>query len=216
MVACLWMADGQGKRLPVAPEQAARVAVEQVGGWAGLRRAADTTLAAATRAEELSASVAKPAQLVIAQPPAVQVAVCGRGFVDASVLESEQAPPWASDMERAAADSRQRVVQHLNASANDADRVVAALLAGDAAAAAKIAYRSSDATAYSLALGQCAKDASAACGLLSAARWAQLDAGNAAPWLALASAAWRRGDEAGLAEGLHRASVSSTLDFGYG
>ena len=113
-------------------------------------------------------------------------------------------------------DSRQRVEQHLKASANDADRVVAALLAGDAAAAATIAYRSSDSTAYSLALARCLSDASAACGLLSAARWAQLDAGNAAPWLALASAAILRGDEGGFAEGLHRASLATAMDFGYG
>ncbi|CAN5305649.1 hypothetical protein BH11PSE10_BH11PSE10_06400 [soil metagenome] len=112
--------------------------------------------------------------------------------------------------------SRQRVEQHLKASADDTDRVVAALLAGDAAAAAKIAQLSSNATAYGMALGSCARDASAACGLLSAARWAQLDAGNAAPWLLMASAALQCGDEAGLAEGLHRASLATTMDVGFG
>jgi hypothetical protein len=72
-----------------------------------------------------------------------------------------------------------------------------------------------DPTLYASAYYLCQQDASSnpACASMSAARWGQLDPGNAAPWLALAAQAMARQDRAAALEALFQLSKASRLDY---
>lgn len=77
---------------------------------------------------------------------------------------------------------------------------------------ARVAAASPDATAYALALQACralADPAAGACGLLGPAQAAQLEPGNAWPWLALAAEAAARQDSEGEHDAMRRAAQAS-------
>jgi hypothetical protein len=77
---------------------------------------------------------------------------------------------------------------------------------------ARVAAASPDATAYALALQACralADPAAGACGLLGPAQAAQLEPGNAWPWLALAAEAAARQDSDGEHDAMRRAAQAT-------
>lgn len=96
----------------------------------------------------------------------------------------------------------------------------------DAEGLAQLALADRDPLVYALARGVCALprgdiqqgelSAPAGCGQLSAQGQAEREPDNAAAWLAVAAEAEARGDAAGVAEALHRASVAPTLDSHWG
>jgi len=101
--------------------------------------------------------------------------------------------------------SQARIDAALRASADPMDRAVADLLnIGDLRApeavqeaVAQQAAVSDDARVVALGYGVCQQDSARAssCASLTAARWAQVDAGNGIPWIDLLAQARARGDE---------------------
>jgi hypothetical protein len=83
-------------------------------------------------------------------------------------------------------------------------------------ALAQLASTSNRADVYALAFYRCHSVGIAAaegsCSLLSAERWAQIEPGNAAPWLFAADDAAQRGDRSGQAEAYFRASKAAAFD----
>ncbi len=83
----------------------------------------------------------------------------------------------------------------------------------------------SDARVYGLAYANChpwvalmpgaPSPAMPSCARLSATRWAQLDPGNAAPWVWALDAAEKRGDAAAEHDALDRIAASSRMDINY-
>lgn len=141
----------------------------------------------------------------------------------------------AADASTAAVPAAQRAAMQarwrdaLRLSRDERARVVAALAvvrAGDDGAAAATAIdalaqqalRTRDGWVYGVALQACAAqvEAPAACRLLHAEQWARLDAANALPWLHAAADARTRGDAAGEAEAMYRASLAATSDAHWG
>ena len=85
---------------------------------------------------------------------------------------------------------------------------------------AQLALTTRDADAYAYAFHACRQGeptkAVAACGQLSAERWAQLDPHNAAPWLYLASEAHERKDVPALEHAAYRISTARVSDIRWG
>lgn len=79
---------------------------------------------------------------------------------------------------------------------------------------ARMAAATRDPAVYALAIQACraSTDGPSACRLVSAARWAQLDKGNASPWLSLLSDATQSGDAAAASEALHRMATAQRSD----
>jgi hypothetical protein len=86
----------------------------------------------------------------------------------------------------------------------------------DADGVAELASSSDDPGVYALGIYACRTQqkpgAGAHCGALSAARWAQLEPGNAVPWLLAADDAARRGDSGTRDEAFFRASRAEVID----
>ena len=79
----------------------------------------------------------------------------------------------------------------------------------------RLAVSSTDPQVYALAFHACGKGGTGACQLLSAAQWARLDPDNAAPWLAVLSAAKAGNDRAAQAEALHRIATARRSEQGF-
>ena len=82
-------------------------------------------------------------------------------------------------------------------------------------ALARMAVSSTDPGVYALAFRACGINGEGACQMLSAEQWARIDAGNAAPWLYLLSAAHKHGDVALQNEALHRIATAQRSDTGF-
>jgi hypothetical protein len=81
-------------------------------------------------------------------------------------------------------------------------------------ALARLAASATDPRVYAITVRACSAHKSVgACQLITPARWAQLDPGNAAPWLFMLSDL-RRGDRAALDEALHQIATSQRIDLG--
>lgn len=136
--------------------------------------------------------------------------ICGLGRVSQRELENgnpllmAKAALAAQALERRKDTALSRLSARL-AAGPDRDQVAARLLMGDAQGAALIAARSTDATAYRLALMSCWKSPDASnCQALTTQAWARLDAEDARPWLYLMGEAMRRPDEASATEALEQ------------
>lgn len=112
------------------------------------------------------------------------------------------------------------IMRLLDPGSSDAQRVAGLILQGDVAAAAQVAASGEDGFIYGMAWRACHTELetgpSAACGLLTIDRWAQLEPNNMAPWLAGLSVALRRGDYAQAVNAMHRAGLSSEVEGGWG
>lgn len=82
-----------------------------------------------------------------------------------------------------------------------------------------LASTTRDPRVYALAWEACLPGPSgaphAACAGLKTRRWAQLDPGNAVPWMAVASDAAEQGDTAGVDEAMHRVASAERVDSGW-
>jgi len=102
----------------------------------------------------------------------------------------------------------------------------AAATAADAAGVAPIrrlsrmAMSTADPFVYAAALQACSQgnpgDTADHCGMLNLYRWIQLDSGNAAPWMALGSAAQANGDTAALNDAMYHVATSRRVDSYWG
>lgn len=155
-----------------------------------------------------------------------RVRICGAGDVDLPVPQREaEAAVSAVVIEPMALRVSERLLPQFDASADEHDRALAhfivSRLGGSAApvrreALAVLAMNARDPRTYRLALIACGSlRAEGTCRRLSNERWAQLDADNAAPWLALAQEAFDRGDHAGVADALFRASRAQRSDLAF-
>lgn len=128
--------------------------------------------------------------------------------------------------------TRAQTVRHLNAearidaalrsSADPFDRAVADLVnaggmrsdAGRDEAVVQQAVATSDPRLYALGYGLChsMRAAAPSCARISAARWAQVDAGNGMPWLNLLAQAQAAGDIAGVRDAMAQLASSSRFD----
>ena len=79
----------------------------------------------------------------------------------------------------------------------------------------RLAASSTDPQVYALAFHACGSGGTGACQLLSAGQWARLDPDNAAPWLAVLSAAKAGNDRAAQAEALHRIATARRSEQGF-
>jgi hypothetical protein len=84
----------------------------------------------------------------------------------------------------------------------------------------RMAMATADPFVYAAALQACTQarssDAAGHCSMLSLRRWAQLDSGNAAPWMALGSEAAAAGDTGTLNDAMHRVAHAGTVDVYWG
>jgi len=144
--------------------------------------------------------------------------VCGLGFADARWLAADVPKPWDQSRQDDAKFLRDQLLQLLWHSIDPADQVAAALLErplwdvglgadSSSHAAALLAQNSRSAAAYGLAYRACATWPGAACAMLSAKRWTELDEQNATAWLYLLGEAYRAADAALLSEALYRLSL---------
>ncbi len=108
----------------------------------------------------------------------------------------------------------------------EARREAAVHAAADAVGAAPIrrlsrmATTTADPFVYAAALQACTQgnpgDTADHCGMLNLYRWVQLDNGNAAPWMALGSAAQAHGDTGALNDAMHQVATSHRVDSYWG
>ncbi len=108
----------------------------------------------------------------------------------------------------------------------EARQQAAASAAADAVGAAPIrrlsrmAMTTADPFVYAAALQACSQgnpgDTADHCGMLNLYRWVQLDNGNAAPWMALASAAQAHGDTGALNDAMYHVATSQRVDSYWG
>lgn len=180
-------------------------------------------------------SIAK-LEAALAPPPgsgSEQIEVCGIGWVGVKADGAVEAAALQAAPGLLAA--RRRLLDSMAAAPDEFSPAVASWLDlyGDASEQARtgvdemrtrvatrrdaLARRASTATdprVYALAFQTCSRaPEQGACAMLSAARWAQLDAGNAMPWLFMLDEATRRNDEAAVADALfHIASAQRFED----
>jgi hypothetical protein len=141
-----------------------------------------------------------PAEGVVAAHAIDEVQVCGGAWVK---LQADGAVD-NDDFERAAqmTQGRERILAALRASTSDLARAAAVLLttrdfAQSSEVLARMALASTDARLYALAFKACGAGSATgegACRMLSAAQWARIDPGNAAPWQSIFAAAASGGD----------------------
>jgi hypothetical protein len=108
----------------------------------------------------------------------------------------------------------------------EARQQAAASAAADAAGVAPIrrlsrmAMSTADPFVYAAALQACTQgnpgDTADHCGMLNLYRWVQLDSGNAAPWMALGSAAQANGDTGALNDAMYHVATSKRVDSYWG
>lgn len=112
---------------------------------------------------------------------------------------------------------RARVRDGLAADGSDFTRAALLRLEPTREALLRFATTTSDPRAYAIAFNACDRrlDPEPACRQLSAERWAQLDPGNAAPWLQILSDAFERNDVAARDEALHRVATSTHNRIGW-
>jgi hypothetical protein len=169
--------------------------------------------------------VAAPVRAVA--PPPGHIEVCGRGWVappefpasgaSLAVIVGRPRADWEREWELQAHELRMATTAALAASGDEFARALALALREDPAGAAALAQRSADPRVYALAWQLCGgRQELAACQQLSLRRWAQLDPGNAWPWLELLEEAQRRQDASGIEEALHHALRARRVDGGQG
>jgi hypothetical protein len=124
-----------------------------------------------------------------------------------------------------------RTVAALRASGNDAGTLAASLLeeamgptpgrppsARDGRALldthANLALTTTDPNVYALVYGECSRQSSTLCSMVTAARWTELAPDNVYAWLALAEEAGQRDDDAAEAQAIQRASRATTASEG--
>lgn len=108
----------------------------------------------------------------------------------------------------------------------EARRQSAAAAAADAAGVtpirslSRMAMVTADPFVYAAALQACTQgnpgDTADHCGMLNLYRWVQLDSGNAAPWMALGSAAQANGDIGALNDAMYHVATSRRVDSYWG
>jgi len=143
----------------------------------------------------------------VASAPAADLAdeameVCGVGRVsrrqleDLSLLERGKFMAQMYLLERRKDTAMSRLAARLSAG-SDREQVAARLLMNDGEGAALIAHRTTDATAYRLAMQGCGKwSTGPGCTSLSVDAWARLDPADARPWLQWMAEAVQRKDDA--------------------
>jgi hypothetical protein len=117
-------------------------------------------------------------------------------------------------MERASDAALRQRLTAMRSSSDAATRAAALMALQDHQALAATARHTSDPAVYAFAWTACSRAAGspdAHCQALSAAQWAHLDPGNAAPLLRMADAALERGDMQAVADALHRASLAPLM-----
>jgi hypothetical protein len=177
--------------------------------------------AAAAPAREASAPSAAPRSLADRLAPLTaassellrpgELEVCGVGRASAEA-EADALQQRANAGSEAMLDS---IRNRMRASADPHTRGAVLMAERDAAALVEMALRGSDPTLYAFALHVCmgadAAPAANHCRLLSAEQLARLDPDNLMAWLQVAQSAQQRGDAAGVAEAMHRASMAPEL-----
>ena len=156
--------------------------------------------------------------------------VCGLARVAPTAVDADAAPRIPA---HARGDAERALFDAMAASAQGAVRAAGQLLQWRAQrraaapgteavgqglldALAGSAAQTSDATVYAVALEACAEQGSgqpAACGALSAERWASLEPANAAPWLLLAHRARAAADDDALAAAVYQVSQADRIDW---
>lgn len=177
-------------------------AQDEPGGLAGI--AADARVITHARLRKIFAS-----------HPSEQVRAAGL-VLDLAVARSDAA---------AAARARQGRCEPAD-KACEARQQAAASAAADAAGVAPIrrlsrmAMSTADPFVYAAALQACTQgnpgDTADHCGMLNLYRWVQLDSGNAAPWMALGSAAQANGDAGALNDAMYHVATSRRVDSYWG
>jgi len=153
------------------------------------------------------------------------VEICGFGRIPKAELERPEKqlvpPAWAVAAEAAQAQRTNTAKSQLAArlaAGSDVQRVASRLVMGDNEGAAAIASRSQDAEAYRLGLQGCrygeSSDPPPSCRGLDVQGWIQRDAGDARPWLLLASQALQRRDVAAGKQALEEAMRRPKLSAG--
>ena len=195
-------------------------------------------LASAASRPVLAAIVATIAKLEAAVTPspargAEQIDVCGIGWVGAKADGSaDDAALQAARPALLAA--RRRLLDAMAAESDEFSQAVGAWLdlSGDASeqaragvdgmrqivatrrdALARRALATTDPRVYALAFRTCSgAPEQGACAMLNAARWAQVDAENATPWMFILDEATRRKDEAAIADALFHISSARRFE----
>lgn len=209
----------------------------RLGGGADEPRSGPPLASAASR-PVLAAIVATIAKLEAAVTPssargAEQIDVCGIGWVGAKADGS--ADEAALQAARPALLAARRRLLDAMAAAPDEFSQAAALwldLYGDPSeqasagaadmrpivaarhdALARRALSTADPRVYALAFRSCSRaPEQGACAMLNAARWAQVDEGNATPWMFMLDEARRRNDEAAVADALFHIASARRFD----
>ena len=175
--------------------------------------------AAARPAPAIAAAQAAAAPVIARGPE--QIEFCGIGWVDSNAEDGGYAATAAS---AALAAARGRLVRSMQGSGDEYAQAVGLWLAsgevGDttsrpsADALAQRAAASHDPRVYAMAFRSCTSTPhQGSCALLSAAQWAQIDEGNAAPWLFILNAATERKDRAAADDALfHIGSAARFAD----
>lgn len=196
---------------------------------------APPTVAVATRAPAMAMPVV-PVTLAIASTGVSSgearvddgsIELCGIGRLSAEQREDVDA--WEKLMRAPIGEAMGRTAAALAAKGDERSRALAAVIEGlgaaDAASKgaaqdelARIASRSADPAVYALGIQACQFKGvpSAACQMISSARWAQLDPDNASVWLQVADDAFARSDTAAFDEAMYRASKSARSQVGFG
>lgn len=175
----------------------------------------------------VSAAVAtQPALAADRQPRAGQEEVCGLGFVQTGSGAADAYAQIPAPLKR---DAEQKAYHAMTSSTDERIQATGLLLkeraardgmtqaGGSADQLAQIARRSSDPVVYAIALEACGMlqkgTSTPGCDSLNAAKWAQLEPANAAPWLRLAQEAQANRDAPALAEAIYRITQARKIDW---
>lgn len=177
---------------------------------------------AAPAASASATAAPRPVAVAASAGPADGVEVCGLGRVPRAAEPASG--PFTPEQQAQAARTLRKVLDAHPGTRMSALGAFELMLPGADAeevqrrrdALARSAAASNDAQLYGLALQACHLGPAPACQLLNERRWAALAPDDGAVWLALAEAARRDGDRAGVSEALYRASIAARFDTRYG
>lgn len=194
----------QAERQPAEPALASPAPFSQAQMASNV---AGSPAASRPPSSQLAAGPSQPAAVASqAQSPEDVAQFCGQGQVTQAEFDKRddalrnKVAGWVQALEQRLGVARSRLAARL-AAGTDRQQVAARLMMGDADGAAHIAQRSTDATAYRLALLGCRRwegDHVPGCRDLTLGTWARLDPQDARPWIDLLAEAQKRRDEAAM------------------
>lgn len=161
---------------------------------------------------------ASPIEVVATAAPrahgAEQIEMCGIGWIDVKAdgnvddAALQSAPAFQS--------ARRRLLEAMRVAPDEFSRAAASWLDPSDDGLVKRALSTTDPRVYALAFRACVNQPErGACAMLNAARWAQIDEGNASPWLFVLDEAARRKDEAAVADALFHIASARRFDDRY-